>query len=234
MIWISVSLLGLTGWQGYRLGREYGWWGRDTGPTSRKNKQEVPETELPESATTTVQRLGRSKTNFDRLLTGYAPDHTLDAEVPNDKPSQIPGDTSLDQDENLPITEPTTTLNGMANTEPVDEYPEETDQVPTDCSWMNDEAIPLIDETSLEETAETGGVAVTEYIKRVRTVQKKMNQLAQRRQADSTFMKQELGLLIQTYQLENDQSLDWLFQQNGETLGADYGSLFDSIERLTA
>lgn len=235
MIWISVSLLGLTGWQGYRLGREYGWWGRATVPTPRKSKQEVGETDWPDSTTSTVESLGRSKTNFDRLLSGYVTDDdTRHADVPNDRRSPISRDTSPDQDEDLPITEPTTTLNGFANTEPIDDYPEETDQVPTGCSWMDDEDVPLVDATTPEETAETGGVAVTEYIKRVRRVQRKMNQLTQRRQPDSTFMRQELELLIQTYQLENDQSLDWLFQQKGETVGADYGSLFDRIERLAA
>lgn len=144
------------------------------------------------------------------------------------------GETLLTQDEDLPITEPATTLNGMANAETTDDYPEETDQIPTGCSWMDDEDVPLIDGATQKETVETGGVPVTEYIKRVRTVQRKMNQLTQRRQADSTFMKHELGLLIQTYQLENDQSLDWLFVQHGQPAGTDYGTLFDRIENLAA
>ena len=47
-------------------------------------------------------------------------------------------------------------------------------------------------------------------------------------------MKQELGLLIHTYQLENDQSLNWLFLQQGQSAGTDYGTLFDRIESLAA
>lgn len=232
-VWISVSLLALTGWQGYRLGREYGWWGRATGLTAPKNDREEPLNPLTDSPTTTVDGLGHSKTNFNRLLAGYAPEHTTGPDVPIGG-SPVKGEIALTQDEDLTVTEPATTLNGMANAETTDDYPEETDQVPTGCSWMDDEDVPLIDGATQGETVETGGVPVTEYIKRVRTVQRKMNQLTQRRQADSTFMKQELGLLIQTYQLENDQSLDWLFLQQGQTAGTDYGSLFDRIESLAA
>lgn len=234
MIWISVSLLGLTGWQGYRLGREYGWWGRATVLATRKNKQEVLEPEVSHSTTSTVESLGRSKTNFDRLLTGYGPADIFRADAQNKRSSVITGDSSLDPDTDLPITEPATTLNGFADNELIDDYPDETDQVPAGCSWIDDESISLVDEATPEEKSETGGVPVTEYVKRVRTVQRKMNQLTQRRQADSSFVKHELGLLIQTYQLENDQSLDWLFQQKGELVDADYGSLFDRIERIAA
>lgn len=233
-VWISVSLLALTGWQGYRLGREYGWWGRATAPTAPKNDREEPLSSLTGSPTTTVDGLGHSKTNFNRLLAGYAPEHPSGPEAPKVGDLPMNGEEFLTQDEDAPITEPTTTLNGMADTDNTDDYPEETDQVPTGCSWMDDEDVPLIDGATQEETVETGGVPVTEYIKRVQTVQRKMNQLTQRRQADSTFMKQELGLLIQTYQLENDQSLDWLFLQQGHTAGTDYGSLFDRIESLAA
>ncbi|WP_077924466.1 hypothetical protein [Spirosoma sp. 209] len=233
-VWISVSLLALTGWQGYRLGREYGWWGRATVPTAPKNDREVSANPLPDSPVTTGEGLGLSKTNFNRLLVGYAPEQVSGTELPQRGSKPMCNETAPELEEDVPVTEPATTLNGMTDTKPTDDYPEETDQVPTGCSWMDDEDVPLIDGTTQEETIETGGVPVTEYIKRVRTVQRKMNQLTQRRQADSTFMKQELGLLIQTYQLENDKSLDWLFLQQGPKVGTDYGTLFDRIESLAA
>ena len=236
-LWISVSLLALTGWQGYRLGREYGWWGRVAVPTAPKNDREEATEQLPDFPTTTVDGLGRSKTNFSRLLTGYAPEHPSGTELAKGAGVTMSRETSLELDEDLPVTEPATTLNTMTNSELMDayDYPEETDQVPTGCSWMNDEDVPLVDgDAQVGEPTESGGIAVTEYIKRVRTVQRKMNQLTQRRHADSTFMKQELGLLIQTYQLENDQSLDWLFLEQSNTTGKDYGTLFDRIESLAA
>lgn len=233
-VWISVSLLALTGWQGYRLGREYGWWGRATVPTAPKNDREEPLRSLTGSPTTTVDGLGHSKTNFNRLLAGYAPEPPSGPESPKVGELPMNGEEFLTQDEDESITEPATTLNGMAETETMEDYPEETDQVPTGCSWMDDEEVSLIDGDIQAQAAETSGVPIAEYIKRVRTVQRKMNQLTQRRQADSTFMKQELGMLIQTYQLENDQSLDWLFLQQGQPAGTDYGSLFDRIESLAA
>lgn len=187
---------------------------------------------LSDASTRTGDGLGQSKTNFNRLLAGYtAPQPTADVTA-WDKPTD--GRATSSQEEDAPVTEPTTTLNGLIPIRATNDYPDETDQVPTDCSWMDEESVSLIDDgSSREEAVESGGVPVLEYIKQVRRVQRKMNQLTQRRQADPTFMKQELGVLIQTYQLENDQSLDWLFTQQGQQAGTDYGSLFDRIDRLS-
>jgi hypothetical protein len=224
-LWISVSLLGLTGWQGYRLGRDYGWWGRSKAFTPRNGvKGDGPI--APKEEETRTEGLGHSRTDFNRLLTGYSPAPLSVDEIP----IITVGQTNLDGDlmEELPITEPGTTLVNLAKSEP-DEYPEETDQVPDACSWMDDEDEPL---GEAEDPVGERVVALDEYVRRVKTVQKKMSQLSHKRQTDSTFMKHELGLLIQTYQLDNDHSLDWLFQQQGEVPSTDYGSVFDRIERL--
>lgn len=224
-LWISVSLLALTGWQGYRLGREYGWWAKAKGFTSRKTKQRDVSV-APQEEVTKTEGLGHSRTDFNRLLTGYAP-----APIIGGENSIITvGPTDLDDNliDELPITEPGTTLINL-NESGLNEYPEETDQVPDACSWMDDEDEPL---GEAEEPVGERVVALDEYVRRVKTVQKKMSQLSHKRQTDSTFMKHELGLLIQTYQLDNDHSLDWLFHKQGEDPSTDYGSVFDRIERL--
>ena len=238
-LWISASLLGLTGWQGYRLGQEYGWWGRAkvSAPGSNQNENVVASDPSTATEEVVVSGLGHSKTDFNRLLTGYTigtdlvagTEHPVNIEVDTDQEFE-----SVDQE---PITEPNTTLMGMVGPEAVDEYPDETDQVPDTCNWMDDEDEPLEEGgggAHEDEQVEERVVSLDEYVKRVKTVQRKMTQLVQKRQLDSGFMKQELGVLIQTYQLDNDQSLDWLFQQHGEADDTDYGSVFDRIERLAA
>lgn len=238
-LWISASLLGLTGWQGYRLGREYGWWGRAKVSAPGNNKNENVVASAPSTATEEVGvgGLGHSKTDFNRLLTGFTPETDLVAGTEQSVNTEVETDGELESVDDEPIAEPTTTLMAMAGTEVVDEYPDETDQVPDTCNWMDDEDEPLEEEGGAaheDEQVEERVVSLDDYIKRVKTVQRKMNQLAQKRQLDSGFMKQELGVLIQTYQLDNDQSLDWLFQQHGEADDTDYGSVFDRIERLAA
>ena len=236
-LWISASLLGLTGWQGYRLGREYGWWGRAKAPVPGNNQNENTTTSASSADTEEVGvgGLGHSKTDFNRLLTGYTP--SADNAVGTKQLMNIEVETDHESNpiEDEQITEPSTTLMGMTETEAVNEYPDETDQVPDTCNWMDDEDEPLGEDSIQEDDQmEERVVALDEYVRRVKTVQRKMNQLIQRRQSDSGFMKQELGVLIQTYQLDNDQSLSWLFQQHGEAQDTDYGSIFDRIERLAA
>jgi hypothetical protein len=212
-IWISASLLALSGWQGYRLGKDYGWWGRRVVTDQAEVNPNQPTTDEPSDT-----GMGQSKTNFDRLLAGFRPTES--------QPTEIVDDVESDE---RPLTEPTTTL--MQITE--SDYPDETDLVPETCNWLDDEAIVLTD-TDDTATMNTEPVTtLTDYVKRVRTVQRKMTQLTKRRAADSTFMKQELNILIDTYQLENDQSLDWLFQQHKQPGQPDYGALFDQIERLS-
>lgn len=216
-VWISASLLAITGWQGYRLGKEYGWWGGMVSPPKQPDNGNVaPPTESAPTG------LGQSKTDFGRLLTGYkATDGPHD-----DRTNTIT--TPPQQDEQF-ITEPATTLFQMNE----DEYPSETDQVPETCTWMDDEAMLLVDEIGEMTNAEPT-VELTDYVQRVRTVQRKMTQLTKRRAADNTFMKQELSILIDTYQLGNDQSLDWLFETHKQPDQPDYGALFDKIESLCA
>lgn len=234
-LWISASLLGLTGWQGYRLGREYGWWGRGKVSAPSNNQNENAAASSADTEEAAVGGLGHSKTDFNRLLAGFTPgaeivagtEHPLNVEVETDREIELMDDE--------PITEPSTTLIGMTGDEAVSEYPDETDQVPDTCNWMDDEDEPLSEDgMQAVDQVEERVVGLDDYIKRVKTVQRKMNQLVQKRQSDSGFMKQELGALIQTYQLDNDQSLAWLFQQHGEAQDTDYGSVFDRIERLAA
>ena len=222
-LWISVSLLALTGWQGYRLGKEYGWWSKSSPPNSRKKKG------APAHDTTEGQEngLGRSKTDFGRLLDGYTPLSPQGIQSQNDESGEG------EHDQEPTIIEPSTTLMVGEELNVDTQYPDETDLVPETCSWMDEEEIALVDAETDE--MHSGGqpiVALSDYVKRVRTVQRKINQITKRRNADSTFVKQELGMLIETYQLENDQSLDWLFQQHGAVSQPDYGSLFDRIESL--
>lgn len=229
---ISVSLLGLTGWQGYRLGREYGWWGRAPQQKPHGNKDDDSESPLSESEELKMGGLGHSKTDFSRLLMGYQPATTA---VPDQNGQPSVSAEEINEQDDEPVTEPTTTLMNMTDGNPADEYPEETDQIPTACTWMDSEDVSLVaDEDQDDETVGESVVELGEYVKRVRTVQRKLNQLSQRRQADSTFLKQDLGLLIQTYQLDNDQSSDWLFQQQGVLPDTDYGSVFDRIESLVS
>jgi hypothetical protein len=228
-LWISVSLLGLTGWQGYRLGREYGWWGRAQQQKPHESKDDDAEPPLSDSEELKLGGLGHSKTDFSRLLMGYQP---ATAVVPDQNGRSPVAAVEINEQDDEPVTEPTTTLMDITEDSPVDEYPEETDQIPSACTWMDSEDVPLMaDEDQDDKLVGESVVELSEYVKRVRTVQRKLNQLSQRRQTDSTFLKQDLGLLIQTYQLDNDQSLDWLFQQQGESLDNDYGSVFDRIER---
>lgn len=231
-LWISVSLLGLTGWQGYRLGQEYGWWGRAPQQKPHKKKEDVSKSPLPDFGELDLGGLGHSKTDFSRLLLGYKPTATA---VP-DQIDRLPiTDMEIIEQDNELIMEPTTTLMNIMEGSPTDEYPEETDQIPEACKWMDSEDVPLmVDEDQDDRIDGEGVVELGEYVKRVRTVQRKLHQLSQRRQTDSTFLKQDLGLLIQTYQLDNDQTLDWLFQQQGEAPGIDYGSVFDRIESLVS
>ncbi|MEZ0487618.1 hypothetical protein [Fibrella aquatica] len=222
-LWISASLLALTGWQGYRLGKEYGWWGRSATASKKGEVDEMPSLENTKS---TENGLGRSRTNFGKLLGGF---------TPASQQAIVTNDSSIDEETEGPIIEPATTL--MPKDGPTDEieYPAETDQIPETCSWMDEESISLVDFDNDEEPkSEQPFVPLNEYIKRVHTVQRKMTQLNKRRNADTSFVKQELGLLIDTYQLENDQALDWLFQQHEQTSKPDYGSLFDRIESLIA
>lgn len=213
-LWISASLLALSGWQGYRLGKDYGWWGgRLVNDQSEVNPKQ-PTVDEP-SAT----GIGQSKTDFDRLLAGFRPAESRLTEIVDDA-----------EPDEQPLTEPTTTL--MQITEP--DYPDETDLVPETCNWLDDEAIVLTDSDDTATMNTEPVTALTEYVKRVRTVQRKMTQLTKRRAADSTFMKQELNILIDTYKLENDQSLDWLFQQHKQPGQPDYGAIFDQIESLSA
>ncbi|ADB42661.1 hypothetical protein [Spirosoma linguale] len=221
-LWISASLLALTGWQGYRLGKEYGWWGRNTTASEKGKVVEMPSLE---NTISTENGLGRSKTNFGKLLGGFKLTSQQAFET---------DDSSIDDETEEPIIEPATTLmpkDGLTNEI---EYPAETDQIPETCSWMDDEAISLVDfENDEEPESDQSFVPLNEYVKRVHTVQRKMTQLNKRRNADTSFVKQDLGQLINTYQLENDQALDWLFQQQEQTSKTDYGSLFDRIESLT-
>lgn len=221
-LWISASLLALTGWQGYRLGKEYGWWGRSA-TTSKKG--EVVEMPSSENTISAENGMGRSRTNFGKLLGGFTPTSQQTFET---------DDSCIDDETERTIIEPATTL--MPKEGPIDEieYPAETDQIPETCSWMDEESISLVDfENDEEPKSEQPFVPLNEYVKRVHTVQRKMTQLNKRRNADTSFVKQELGLLINTYQLENDQTLDWLFQQHEQTSKTDYGSIFDRIESLT-
>jgi hypothetical protein len=221
-LWISASLLALTGWQGYRLGKEYGWWRQS--PTASK-KREVGDMPSPENTMSAENGLGRSRTNFGKLLGGF----TLTSQQAFET-----DDSSIDEETERPIIEPATTL--MPKDGPINEteYPAETDQIPETCNWMDEEAILLVDVEGTEETErEQAFVPMNEYVNRVHTVQRKMTQLNKRRNADTSFVKQELGILIDTYQLENDQALDWLFQQHEQTSKTDYGSIFDRIESLT-
>ncbi len=232
-IWISASLLALTGWQGYRLGREYGWWGRDSASSGQaKKRQPVP---APEPLSSAPAGLGRSRTDVSRLLAGYeaAPDSAGNA-TPVMGLAMTTDAGGLD--EPVVITEPTTTLSGMADVSHVitkpEDYPDATDQVPATCDWLDDEAMPLLDQddTSAGEPVPAEGIPYTQYVRRVRTVQRKLNDLTQRRRGDSDFVKQELAGLIQTYRLENDQSVAWLFEAQAATTGVDYGSLFDGLD----
>ncbi|XWW48602.1 hypothetical protein JYG30_25065 (plasmid) [Fibrella sp. USSR17] len=221
-LWISASLLALTGWQGYRLGKEYGWWGRSV---TASKKGEVVEMPSLENTISTENGLGRSRTNFGKLLSGFAPTSQQAFET---------DDSNIDDEPEGPIIEPATTL--LPKDGPINEteYPAETDQIPETCSWMDEESISLVDFDNDEEPeSDKSFVPLNEYVKRVHTVQRKMTQLNKRRNADTSFVKQELGLLIDTYQLENDQALDWLFQQHEQTSKTDYGSIFDRIESLT-
>lgn len=225
--WISASLLALTGWQGYRLGKEYGWWGR---PSIPARKQEVA-SPSPETSASAGNGLGQSKTDFDRLLTGFAPTTELSTPL---TPNDVGEDIDIIES-SQPVIEPTTTLMEVEDPSDETEYPEETDQIPETCSWMDDEDISLIEAGDDGEPNDVQTVVpVDDYVKRVRTVQRKMTQLTKRRNADTTFVKQELGVLIETYQLENDQSLEWLFQQHETSAQPDYGSLFDRLESLVA
>lgn len=239
MTWISVSLLGLTGWQGYRLGREYGWWGRATKPAPPQN--EKPALVSTDAARAEPSGLGRSHTDFDRLLAGYEP-APEPAEVSTRTMCTVvagqagianqAGVLDTEEDGTEPaITEPVTTLAAMAGESQPEEYPNQTDQIPASCAWLEDESVSLVDEGDDDaQPTEDGTVELVEYVRRVRTVQRKLTELSQRRQGDASFVKHELGALIQTYQLDNDQSLDWLFQQQASLTGTDYGSLFDRIE----
>ena len=231
-LWISVSLLGLTGWQGYRLGREYGWWGRAPQQNPHEDKYDDSERPLPDSEELKLGGLGHAKTDFSQLLMGYKP---ATAAVPAQISQSTGTDVEINELDDEPVTEPTTTLMDITEGNPADEYPEETDQIPAACTWMDSEDVPLLaDEDQDDKIVGECVVELGEYVKRVKTVQRKLNQLSQRRQADSAFLKQDLGLLIQTYQLENDQSLDWLFKQQGESPDNDYGSVFDRIENLVS
>ncbi|GAB3552307.1 hypothetical protein [Spirosoma fluminis] len=216
-LWISASLLALSGWQGYRLGKDYGWWGRRVVCDQPELNTKQPTIDEP-SAT----GIGQSKTDFDRLLAGFRPTESQSPET-----KETVEDTESD---NQPLTEPATTLMQIAEVD----YPDETDLVPETCNWLDDEAILLIDSDETSAMSTEPVTALTDYVKRVRTVQRKMTQLTKRRAADSTFMKQELNILIDTYQLENDQSLDWLFQQHKQPGQPDYGAIFDQIESLRA
>lgn len=232
-LWISASLLGLTGWQGYRLGREYGWWGRAKVSAPNYNQTENSSASVEDAAAVGVGGLGHSRTDFNRLLTGFVPIPGKTDKTDQPVATEIAQQIEAVDDE--PITEPSTTLMGMAEAETVNEYPDETDQIPDTCKWMDEEDESLEEDgTQTDNQVEEPVVTLDEYVKRIKTVQRKMNQLIQKRQSDSGFMKQELGVLIQTYQLDNDHSLDWLFQQHGETQDTDYGSIFDRIERLAA
>ena len=133
--WISVSLLALTSWQGYRLGKEYGWWGRR--PTTNKKQQAV----LPSLETASCQEngLGRSRTDFDRLLTGFR-------QISEMSTLTVQNEMSGEQDlveSSQAVIEPAMTLMILDETAHETDYPEETDQVPETCSWMDDEAILL-------------------------------------------------------------------------------------------
>jgi hypothetical protein len=179
----------------------------------------------PENTMSAENGLGRSRTNFGKLLGGF----TLTSQQAFET-----DDSSIDEETERPIIEPATTL--MPKDGPINEteYPAETDQIPETCNWMDEEAILLVDVEGTEETErEQAFVPMNEYVNRVHTVQRKMTQLNKRRNADTSFVKQELGILIDTYQLENDQALDWLFQQHEQTSKTDYGSIFDRIESLT-
>ena len=236
-LWISASLLGLTGWQGYRLGREYGWWGRGKVSSANSNQNASASSSALSADTEDVgvAGLGHSKTDFNRLLTGFSPDTGVVAGTEQSINAQTESNPESDLVNDEPITEPITTLMEMAQTEAVDGYPEETDQVPDTCNWMDEEDEPLEEgDLQADDQVEERVITLEEYVKRVKTVQRKINHLVQKRQSDSGFMKQELGVLIETYQLDNDQSLTWLFQQHGEADDTDYGSVFDRIERLTA
>lgn len=213
-LWISASLLALSGWQGYRLGKDYGWWGRRVVSDQPELNPNQPATD--ESSATGI---GQSKTNFDRLLAGFRPTESRLMETVDDA-----------ETDEQPMTEPITTL--MQITEP--DHPDETDLVPETCNWLDDEAILLTDSDDTSKMSTEPVTTLTDYVKRVRTVQRKMTQLTKRRATDSMFMKQELNILIDTYQLENDQSLDWLFQQHKQPGQPDYGAIFDQIEGLSA
>lgn len=220
-VWISASLLALTGWQGYRLGKEYGWWGRPPITSVKRPVAETPSTEVTDSA---VDGLGRSRTDFGRLLNGFIPTEQQVRE-------KVSGNNY--EETERPIIEPATTLTDDDKMVNETAYPDETDQVPDTCNWMDEESMSLVDIKGKEEPeGEQAFVPLNEYVKRVRTVQRKMTQLNKRRQADTSFVKQELGLLIDTYHLENDMALDWLFQQHEPITQPDYGSLFDRIENL--
>ncbi|MCX6212798.1 hypothetical protein [Spirosoma sp.] len=222
-VWISASLLALTGWQGYRLGKEYGWWGRSL---IASKKGEVNELPSPEINVSREDGLGRSRTDFRRLLDGFTPTVVQAAEKEYG---------SINEEIEKPIVEPATTLMTTDGTVNENEYPDETDQIPETCNWMDEEAISLVDVEGTEETErEQAFVPMNEYVNRVRTVQRKMTQLNKRRNADTGFVKDELKMLIDTYHLENDQALDWLFQQHKPISQPDYGSLFDQIESLLA
>ncbi len=216
-LWISASLLALSGWQGYRLGKDYGWWGGRL-----VNDQSEVNPKQPTADESSATGIGQSKTDFDRLLAGFRPTESQSIET-----KEAVADTESDEQ---PLTEPTTTL--MQITE--SDYPDETDLVPETCNWLDDEAIVLTDSDDTATMNTEPVTTLTEYVKRVRTVQRKMTQLTKRRAADSIFMKQELSILIDTYQLENDQSLDWLFLQHKQPSQPDYGAIFDQIESLSA
>lgn len=220
-VWISVSLLALTGWQGYRLGREYGWWGKPDNPPQKQDQKKS----LDVISKTRNAGLGQSKTDFSRLLTGF------ESENPNAKHRSM----ALEQEEKSAesfIIEPATTLMEI-NGQPHElKYPEETDQIPDSCARMENEEIQLNEGNEGVGQLDQPVVGLNDYVKRVRTVQRKMSQLTKRRKTDTTFLKQELGLLIETYQLENDQTLDWLFKPYEPAGTPDYGSIFDRIENL--
>ena len=124
-LWISASLLALSGWQGYRLGKDYGWWGRRVISDQPEVNPNQPTTDEP-----TATGIGQSKTNFDQLLAGFRPTESHSIETVDDA-----------EPDEQPVTEPATTL--MQITEP--DYPDETDLVPETCNWLDDEAILLID-----------------------------------------------------------------------------------------
>lgn len=215
IVWMSACLLALTGWQAYRLGKEYGWWDNSQ-PASRRGTTPAPDGE------TEYMGLGRTKTDVTKLLRHWQPADTV-------APVSIGGEGDQAESDEPPVMMPTTTLQQLHESPP-QAYPPETDQIPQSCSWLDEEAMSLVSAHSPAGETSEPVVPLTEYVKRVATVQRRLSQLSRRRTAANTFTEQDLRILIDSYQLTNDQALDWLIEQHEQPGQPDYGALFDELE----